>query len=123
MDAQSARPGEREALLEQCGRNAEEWACPRVVRDGAPTQQRQDTLRLIEIMTGCEQGALTTCPKHAAGRPDVQRALRLYRAQQSGGVSHDDDPPAAIVIAAEAIGSADAKRIEREQEERELNRG
>lgn len=51
------------------------------------------------------------------------RALRLYRAQQSGGVSFDDDPPLVIVSAAEVIGSADARRLDKEHQDRERNSG
>lgn len=72
---------------------------------------------------GAEAGSVTTCPRHLASAPDVLRALRLYRAQQSGGITYDDDPPAAIVTAADVIGGADAKRLDAEQAQRERERG
>ncbi len=117
-DAQSARPGEREALLRVCGGNAERWGCPRAGEGAQITERHTDALRAVERLTGCDRGSLNTCPRYEAHRPDVVRALRLYRATQGGGVTFDDDPPAAIVVASEAIGGADAKRIEREQQER-----
>lgn len=87
------------------------------------TATREDALRAVETLTGCERGALTQCPRYEASRPDVARALRLYRAQQSGGLSFDSDPPAAVVVASEQIGASDARRMEREREERERERG
>lgn len=81
------------------------------------------TASAIERLTGCESGSIRTCPRHVAGGPDVIRALRLYRAQQSGGVTFDEDPPAAIVHASEIVGGADARRIDAEQQERERERG
>jgi hypothetical protein len=87
------------------------------------TEARADALRRVETLTGCERGALSQCPRYEASRPDVARALRLYRAQQSGGLSFDSDPPAAIVVASEHIGASDARRMEREREERERERG
>lgn len=121
-DAESARPGEREALLSAWEGNAKKWACPRLC-DGEMTEARRDSLRAIETLTGCERGALTQCPRIESSRADVHRALRLYRAQQSGGLNFDDDPPAAVVLASEVIGAADARRMDREREERERERG
>jgi hypothetical protein len=75
-------------------------------------------LRRVESITGCEPGSLRRCPRHETSGSDVARALRLYRAQQQGGVTFDDDPPAAIVLASEVIGASDGRRIDREQEDR-----
>ena len=74
-------------------------------------------------MTAARADALSQCPRYEASRPDVARALRLYRAQQSGGLSFDSDPPAAVVVASEHIGASDARRMDREREERERDRG
>lgn len=120
-DAQTARPGEREALLAVCGDNASAWGCPRVQSSEISPVNLQ-VLRDVERITGCESGSLLTCPRQCASGDDVKRALRLYRASQGGGLSYDDDPPAAIVLASEAIGSSDAARVERESEERERDR-
>jgi len=86
-------------------------------------ETRENALRAVEMLTGCERGALTQCPRYETSRPDVVRAMRLYRAQQGGGLSFDADPPAAIVAAAETIGASDARRMDREREERERERG
>lgn len=122
-DAQTARPGEREALLSVCGDNARAWSCPNAGAKGEPTAARKDTLRSLEVLTGCERGSLRRCPSLEVQSTDVAAALRLYRAQQSGGLNFHDDPPAAVVFASEVIGSSDAKRLDREQEERERERG
>lgn len=87
-----------------------------------PGPRARVALTLVETLTGCEPGSLKTCPRYETGHHDVHRAMRLYRATQSGGVTFDDDPPAAIVAAAEIIGAADAARIDREFEEREKER-
>lgn len=120
-DAQAARPDEREALLAQCGGNAMRWGCPRVV-GGEQHPDNTEALRRVETLTGCPEGSLRTCPRYEACDVDVMRALRLYRAAQSGGLSFDEDPPAYIVTASEVIGSSDASRVEKEQEESERER-
>lgn len=122
-DAQTARPGEREALLRVCGGSAAKWACPRAGHSGEPDARNAISLRQIEVLTGCERGALRRCPGLEIDRTDVAQALRLYRAQQSGGLNFNDDPPAAIVLASEVIGASDARRLDREQEERERKSG
>lgn len=122
-DAQRARPGEREGLLAQCGDNARAWACPRAGHTGDPTDARKEVLRRVEILTGCDRGSLRSCPRHETSGSDVARALRIYRAQQQGGVTFDEDPPAAIVLASEVIGASDGRRIDREQEERKHDGG
>ena len=123
-DAQTARPGEREALLERAPASQERWRCPRGGCEPGPlSDEAEQAARAVEVLTGCERGAFKTCPRHEASAPDVLRALRIYRATQGGGLSYDDDPPAVIVHAAEVIGGADAARMDCEQKEREAERG
>ena len=123
-DAQTARPGEREALLERAPASQERWRCPRGGCEPGPlSDEAEQAARAVEVLTGCERGAFKTCPRHEASAPDVLRALRIYRASQGGGLSYDDDPPAVIVHAAEVIGGADAARMDCEQKEREAERG
>ena len=123
-DARTARADEAAALREQAGRNADRWRCPRAGCVPEPVGDVAEVvLRQVETLTGCDPHSLRTCPRHEANTPDVARALRIYRATQSGGVVWDDDPPAAIVAASDIVGGADAARLDREQKERENERG
>lgn len=123
-DAQHTDGHEREFLLDKCATNAEHWRCPRARVEPGPLGGKAGVIaRELEALTGCARDSITTCPRHLAGSTDVVRALRLYRAQQGGGVTFDDDPPASIVAASEVIGGADAKRLDAEQADREKNRG
>lgn len=112
-DALKVSDSEASALLNIWESRASEWGCV----DGSEIcSENKQTLRRLEVISGCNKGTLKQCPFKATNSPDVVRALRLYRAQQSGGVSYDDDPPYSVFVGFEAISDSDAKRLKAEQE-------
>lgn len=116
-DAEGARPGERDALLIEAPASALRWQCPRWGYSDEIEGKAAQVAREVERLTGCHHGALRTCPRYEAAGPAVIRALRLYRAQQGAGLTFDDDPPAVLVACADAIGGADAARMDAESED------
>lgn len=117
-DAQTADEFTRDALL-VCGeQNRIKWRCPsRPHDDDELDREAQTTATLIEGLVKAKRGTIKTCPRFCASSSDAHRAMRLYRATQSGGVNFDDDPPAVLLHAVDTIAGADAARQEREMQD------
>jgi hypothetical protein len=111
-DALRASSDEASALLAVCDSRSRDWGC----HGGEIHPDNSQTLRRLELISGCNRHTLNCCPYKAASTPRVVRALRLYRAQQTGGVSFDDDPPYSVFVGFEAVSDSDCKRIKSEQE-------
>ena len=97
----------------------EKWRCPARGFDGSEELDSacDDTAKHVENLVKAPRGSIKTCPRYLASGPDVLRALRMYRATQTGGVNFDDDPPAVLLHAVDTIAGADAARQEHEIEE------
>ena len=117
-DADSADEYTRPTLLSQGEVNRCKWRCPsRQHDDNELDPQALESALLIEGLVKAKRGTITTCPRYCASNSDVIRAMRMYRATQSGGVNFDDDPPAVLLHAVDTIAGADAARQEHEIEE------